>query len=161
MNASLLTRLSLVAVVAVGVFSIAATLPPPQSSTVADTIVLETDAEGEAVVGSVAELIEHVRAGAEIRVGWELSFRTSADSDPLVLEHWCDAGFLTVWQGHVFAQIHDIYTQGPMIDQAGVHLGREPHGWVAMLGSNGTMRQAFADGEPQVSKLVTRWAVVR
>ncbi|MEM7310628.1 MAG: hypothetical protein AAF682_28390 [Planctomycetota bacterium] len=138
----------------VGLLAAGASTPPAS----APALLLETDAEGEVLSGSVEALREAVERGEPIRVGWALEFRMPGQDEPERLTHWCDAGFVTVWKGQVFAQIRDIYTQGPVFDRAAIHLGREPHGWVAMLGSNGTLQSVFAGGEPSTQTVATRWA---
>ena len=120
-------------------------------------LLLETTADGEVASGSVDAVLEAVRAGRALRVGWELRFR-GPDGEEVALEHWADAGFLTIWKGHVFAQIRDIYTQGPVMDAPAIHLGREPHGWIAMFGTNGTMQSLFAGSTPGTDVIATRWA---
>ena len=125
------------------------------------TLLLETGPNGEVSAGSVEALRDAVRAGAALRVGWEFRFRTSPEEAPVSLEHWADAGFLTIWHDHVFAQIRDIHTQGPELGAPAIHLGKEPHGWTALLGSNGTLTSVFAGGDPNTEAVVTRWAVAQ
>ena len=128
-----------------------AVLPAPKT-----TVLLERNRDGEVLQGSMERLLKAARAGAELRVGWSFPFGTDR-----ALEHWADAGFLTIWNGHVFAQIRDIHTQGPVIDQPAIHLGVEPHGWGAILGSNGTLTSVFSGMDPAVEQVHVTWAVAR
>ncbi len=66
--------------------------------------------DGRASAGSKDKLREAVRAGLPVRVGWSLSF--DDDPEPEV-RHWSDSGFLTEFEGEIFAQFADIQAQGP------------------------------------------------
>lgn len=139
-------------------------------------VVYEADREGKRISGSLEDLLTYVRNGNPIRVGWELGKR---------LEHWTDAGFLTILKGHVFGQISSIYGQGtshPSIEIPFVMMSDEPDGWVAVIGTTGVMRQKFKTDQKmldaykemglndeeiqeqlkkqETSKVVTRWAVM-
>lgn len=140
-------------------------------------VVYEADREGKRISGSLEDLVGYVKSGNPIRVGWEFGKR---------LEHWTDAGFLTILKGHVFGQVSSIYGQGtsaPNIEVPFVQfISAEPDGWVAVIGTTGVMRQKFKtdqkmldvykemglnDEEVQeqlkkqeTSKVVTRWAVM-
>ncbi|OEK01933.1 hypothetical protein BFP97_10575 [Roseivirga sp. 4D4] len=108
-------------------------------------VVYEADREGNRISGSLEELNDYVRNGNPIRVGWELGKRDSTGRARL--EHWTDAGFITILKGHVFAQITSIYGQGsshPSIEVPFVQMmNGEPDGWVAIIGTTGEMRQKF------------------
>lgn len=108
-------------------------------------IVYEADREGNRISGSLEELNNYVRNGNPIRVGWELGKRDSTGRARL--EHWADAGFITILKGHVFAQISSIYGQGtshPSIEIPFVQMmNGEPDGWVAIIGTTGVMGQKF------------------
>ena len=121
---------------------------------------LVVDQGGEVLSGSLDDLVEAVHAGAPIRVGWELAFNMPDEEEARRLVHWTDAGFVSTWQGHVFAQIDDIYQQGPIMDEPGIHLIPGPHGWTAILGTTGEMRQVYGD-EGSTMPVKTTWAVVR
>lgn len=120
---------------------------------------LVTGPKGEELEGSVDAVRLAALNGERLRVGWQLSFKTAPDAEPVTLEHWSDAGFITIWHGHVFAQIRDIYTQGPVMDRPEIMLGREAHGWVAMLGTDGSMKSVFSGEAPTTDRVVTRWSI--
>ncbi|NNF06144.1 MAG: hypothetical protein HKN21_05235 [Candidatus Eisenbacteria bacterium] len=90
--------------------------------------VYEHDAEGVTLSGSKEALIEAVRAGQPIRVYWA----------GRRVEHATDAGFLTILQGEVFAQIPEILGQQPSVDPPAIAF-REPEGttWTTILATNG------------------------
>lgn len=136
-------------------------------------IVYEADPEGNAISGDRNQLLEYVQNGNPIRVGWTLKFKNPQTGKDASLQHWADAGFLTVINNHVFAQISSIYQQGPAFsDPPGVFLvNNKPDGWVAIIGTTGVMRQKFnpVDAnipedmikEMETMKVTTHWAVMK
>ncbi len=118
-------------------------------------VVYHADQEGKALSGSLEELISHVNNGNPIRVGWELSFLHPETKEKRTLVHWTDAGFVSVWGGHVFAQIKPIFQQGPGMDMPpSIFLSNyKPNGWVAILSTTGTMRQKYASDPEMIAYL--------
>ena len=113
-------------------------------------VVYEADRSGKAVSGSLEELLQYVRNGNPIRVGWELGVQSDST---FYLEHWADAGFMTIQRGHLFAQINSIYGQGttaPGMDPAVFLTSGKPHGWVAVFGTTGEVKQKFERSEVMV-----------
>lgn len=103
-------------------------------------ILLKTDTQGEVVEGSQDTLIEAVRSGSKIRVGWSLDFDKDGKAD---VEHFIDADFLTVLNGHVFNQTQFIYAQAPNSEKPQVEIGNSEMQWVAVIGSNGILMSRF------------------
>ncbi len=107
-------------------------------------VIYEADRDGNRISGSLEELVAYVRSGNPIRVGWELGKKGPGLQ---FLEHWSDAGFITIHKEHVFAQISSIYGQGtsaPSIEVPFVRMmNAEPDGWVAIIGTTGLMGQKF------------------
>jgi len=62
------------------------------------------------IEGSIDRLINKIQEGYELRIGWQLDFDQDGQSD---LEHWIDANFISILNGHVFNQIEPIYQQIP------------------------------------------------
>ncbi|OEK06247.1 hypothetical protein [Roseivirga misakiensis] len=145
-------------------------------------VVYEADKEGNRISGSLGELLEYVRNGNLVRVGWELGKKGPGQN---VIEHWTDAGFITIVKGHVFAQISSIYAQGtsaPSIEIPFVRISDEPDGWVSVIATTGVMHQKFKRTQEMVdafkrmgltdkevdeqfkkqeqSKVPTKWAVL-
>ncbi len=108
-------------------------------------IIYEANREGQKMTGSLEALNEYVKGGAPLRVGWVLTFLHPLTNEPTEMEHWADAGFITVLDGHVFAQVRSIYEQGPSFSEPpAVFLAKgKPNGWVAILGTTGVMRQKY------------------
>lgn len=108
-------------------------------------IIYEANREGQKIAGSLEELNAYVKAGAPLRVGWVLTFLHPLTKEPTEMEHWTDASFITLLDGHVFSQVRSIYEQGPSFSTPpGVFLANgKPNGWVAILGTTGVMRQKY------------------
>lgn len=110
-------------------------------------LVYENDASGQRLAGSKATLIDAVRSGQEIRVGWSLQRR----DDPLrKVEHVAEAKFLTVMSDkHVFAQISPIVGQTPMYADSIIRL-KENLEWTFIASTTGeqeSMMRQVVTGE--------------
>jgi hypothetical protein len=113
---------------------------------------LSTEPDGKVSAGSKQRLIEAVRSGAPVRVGWELDFERDGKID---LVHWAPAHFLTVFEGEVFAQIPPISKQEPILKTADVRLAKSPGAWQGLLGSTGFVEGRFSD-ESETKRLPAR-----
>ena len=103
-----------------------------QTSTLVDSgwqLVYKNDANGNAVYGNKAELLDAVRLGYPIRIGW----------GGTRVEHVADADFLTIFNGdEVFAQIKPIIGQRPQMSDDSLKIAFRPNNkWVKIAGTNG------------------------
>ena len=91
--------------------------------------VFQNDADGNAVFGEKSKVIDAVRSGYPIRIGWGSSR----------VEHVTDADFLTIFQGkEVFAQIRSIVGQAPKITNDSMQIAfRKENQWTKIAGTNG------------------------
>jgi len=98
-------------------------------------LIYHNDSDGHVISGNKDDLLNAVRAGYPIRIGWGL--RSRRDST-VTIEHVCDAKFLSIINGNdVFAQIDPIVGQRPVVqDSVGIYF-RETDEWVKIAGSNG------------------------
>jgi len=110
------------------------------SSARGQELAVKTDFNGAVVNGSIEKLIEAVRQGKEIRVGWSLDFNGDGAGN---LEHFIDAKFLTILNGHVFNQIDPIYAQAPNEQIPQVEIGNSEMKWTAIIGTNGLLVSRF------------------
>jgi len=99
-------------------------------------VLLKTNFEGKVVEGSIQNLIDNIRKGEKIRIGWGLDFNKDGKAD---LEHWIDANFLSILNGHVFNQIEPIYAQGPNMTLPQIEIGNSNMKWTAIVGTNGKL----------------------
>jgi len=107
------------------------------------------DETGAVVEGSKAALIAAARNGKPVRV----YFRGAR------VEHVLDAGFLTILENEIFAQIAPIQTQRPSVEPPVIEFREPGQQWRAIVGSDGSFR-AFADGGAVNSrKRAIRWFV--
>ncbi len=92
-------------------------------------MVYRNDETGKATFGNKAELLDAVRLGYPIRIGW------GSNS----VEHVADADFLTIFRGEeVFAQIRSIIGQAPRIDGDTLKIRfRTQNHWTKIAGTNG------------------------
>lgn len=100
-------------------------------------LVFKNDAAGKALIGDKAALLDAVRLGYPIRIGWGSNR----------VEHVADADFLTIFEGkEVFAQIKPIIGQRPAIDgdSLKIHFRSNNH-WVKMAGTNGFSTSLMTD----------------
>lgn len=91
--------------------------------------VFQNDASGNSVFGDKARLMDAVRLGYPIRIGWGSNR----------VEHVADAHFLTIFDGEeVFAQTQTIIGQAPTIegDTMKIRFRAQNH-WTKMAGTNG------------------------
>ena len=103
-------------------------------------VLLQTDFEGQIVAGSMERLLQKVRAGKKLRIGWQLDF----DQDGVAnVEHWIDAEFITVLNGQVFNQIAPIYRQIPKAEIPQVQIRNSNMQWTAIIGTNGKLLSRY------------------
>tara|TARA_R110002033_G_scaffold169718_1_gene210860 strand:- start:487 stop:924 length:438 start_codon:yes stop_codon:yes gene_type:complete len=103
-------------------------------------ILLKTNFDGNITEGSLKTLIENIKNGESIRIGWQLDFNNDKIPD---LEHWIDGNFLTILNGHVFNQIEPIYGQLPLSEIPQVQIDNSPMQWTAIIGTNGKLISRF------------------
>jgi hypothetical protein len=115
------------------------------------------EADGRASEGSKEALRKAFRAGLPLRVGWSLNF--DDDPEPEVT-HWSDGGFLTEFEGEVFAQFPDIQAQGPRLGKASIGMPAKRKRWTGLLGTNGVLEGNFDDGEvTPTARVRSEWCV--
>lgn len=96
-------------------------------------IVLETDFDGNVVNGSKEALIEEIRKGKPVRVGWQLDFNKDKVGD---FDHWMDAEFITILKDDVFTQIKNINLQVPKMEIPQIDIIPVNTMWTGIIGTN-------------------------
>jgi len=103
------------------------------------TLIYQNDENGNRVLGDLNKLINAVRNGEPIRIGWKIEHPTNKG---IKVEHFADAQFITVLSDSVvFAQIEPIVGQTPDIKDKFVSL-KENTTWAfcaSSLGKNDSM----------------------
>jgi hypothetical protein len=113
--------------------------------------------DGQASEGSKETLRTAFRAGLPLRVGWSLSFDDDAHPE---VTHWSDGGFLTEFEGEIFAQLNDIQAQGLRTGRASVAMPAKRKRWSGLIGTNGVLENNFDDGELAESAHVrSEWCI--
>lgn len=99
-------------------------------------LVFRNSKNGKIVFGSKERLVEAVRSGYSIRVGWGARRRNDTSKS---VEHLAAAQFLTIANGkEVFAQIQPIIGQNPGLEKDTLDIVfRENLQWILMVGTNG------------------------
>jgi hypothetical protein len=113
--------------------------------------------DGSASAGSKDKLREAVRAGLPVRVGWSLNFDDNPEPD---VRHWSDSGFITEFEGEIFAQFADIQAQGPRRGKASISMPAKRKRWSGIVGTTGVLESNFDDGEAMPSTHVrSEWCI--
>ena len=109
----------------------------PDSSKAGWQKVYQSDENGQATFGEKSKLIDAVRLGYPVRVGWGSNR----------VEHVAPADFLTIFEGEeVFAQISTIVGQAPRIDGDSLKIRfRTQNHWTMIAGTNGYMTSIMTD----------------
>jgi hypothetical protein len=113
--------------------------------------------DGRASEGSKDALRAAFHGGLPLRVGWSLNF--DDDPEPEVT-HWSDSGFLTEFEGEIFAQLADIQAQGPRVGTRSIQMPVKRKRWSGLVGTNGVLESNFDDGEAAEARRVrSEWCV--
>lgn len=96
---------------------------------------LTVNVDGVVEAGSKIALQQAVMQGHSLRVGWRLD---DQQGDPVMI-HWADAGFLSLFEGEVFAQMQPIHRQVPQRGHARINLSSELQHWTGLIGTNGLL----------------------
>ncbi len=98
-------------------------------------LVYKNDANGQAVFGNKQELIDAVRSGKTVKIGFGGQLRSDTT---LTLEHVFEAQFFTILNDNeVYAQMLPIIGQNPLIEKDTTNIiFRETH-WNILVGTNG------------------------
>ncbi|MEM9919671.1 MAG: hypothetical protein AAF990_16360 [Bacteroidota bacterium] len=99
-------------------------------------ILLRTDFTGQVTEGAIDSLISEIKKGKEIRIGWQLDFDDDGHPD---IEHWVDANFISILNGHVFNQITPIYRQIPKRALPQINITQSNTQWTGIIGTNGKL----------------------
>lgn len=100
------------------------------------------DADGIKLSGSKEALIEAVRNGKQVRIGWKMGEGAKK------AEHFADAKRVTIMNGEVYAQIEPIIHQHAKPKRKNI-IFRSGIGWTfiaSTTGNNSTMLYDMADG---------------
>lgn len=106
-------------------------------------IVLKTDFQGTIIQGSIEDLISKIQEGHTLRLGWSLDFNNDNTPD---IEHWVEAEFITIMNGHVYNQVKTIHQQIPL--PANVDLSSNGNTWQAIISTKGVMQHQYAFENP-------------
>lgn len=113
-------------------------------------LVYAHDESGERLSGDKQELIEAVRDAKPVRVYFA----------GRRVEHIADGGFLTIFEGEVFAQMDPIETQAPDEDPVRIEFRDPGTKWHAIIATNGRFT-AFSDGgTPNNRQTGAKWFIM-
>ena len=128
-------------------------------------ILYSNDKKGNATKGLKENLMNAVRNGCEIRIGWGLYGKAVANGKEVIfsVEHLADTNFLTISNDEIFAQIKPIMGQAPAMNEPNISL-IETTQWQAIFSTTGKLNQIFLDKDPKrtqkaTSRVNTHWYV--
>lgn len=109
----------------------------PNNSNTGWQKIFQNDENGQHTFGNKSKLIDAVRLGYPIRIGWGSNR----------IEHVADADFLSIFEGEeVFAQIKTIIGQAPRIDSDSLKIRfRTQNHWTMIAGTNGYSTSLMTD----------------
>ncbi|OJJ23932.1 hypothetical protein BKI52_06165 [marine bacterium AO1-C] len=114
------------------------------------------DAQGKTTHGNKTHLVNAVRNGFPVRVGWGVIFRSGANG----IEHVTDAKFLSIYKGEVFGQVQPIIGQRPTRKRADIRLDSLQHRtWRAIFGTTGEMHTVGNKSKGGYSRRPMYWYV--
>jgi hypothetical protein len=143
--------------IAIAIAIAALTLPAAASTSTCPVHLATIEPDGNASAGSKDALRNAFRAGLPLRVGWSLNFDDDAEPE---VTHWSDGGFLTEFEGEIFAQFDDIQAQGPRTGTRSIQMPAKRKRWSGLVGTNGVLESNFDDGEVVPSMRVrSEWCV--
>ncbi len=114
---------------------------------------LTVNADGTVQAGSKTALQQAVMQGQSLRVGWRLD---DQQGKPVII-HWADAGFISLFEGEVFAQIQSIHRQVPQRGHAQIHLSSELQHWTGLIGTNGVLVNRMDNRAQTGERKVKSW----
>lgn len=103
-------------------------------------VMLKTNFSGKVEYGSIDSLISKIQEGKALRIGWQLDFDENGESD---LEHWIDADFISILNGHVFNQITPVYRQIPESNIPQMQIINSSIKWTGIIGTNGKLLNRY------------------
>lgn len=122
------------------------------------TLIYENDDNGNAVYGEKETLMEAIRNGEDIRIGWK---HQSPTNPKVKVEHWANAKFITIMSDEtILAQIDPIVGQTPNFDDQTIIL-KENFEWSMIASSSGKndhMTRKVMTGEI-MSHQKSRWGI--
>ena len=114
-------------------------------------------ADGAIIRGSKERLRQAIGNGLPVRIGWQLDANRDGTVD---VAHWTDAGFVTEFEGEIFAQLDDIQRQSPMRGQTRVLMPAGRQRWSGLLGTTGMLESHLDDGsQPNSVRVRSTWCV--
>ena len=118
---------------------------------------LTVEPDGSVSRGTKDRLRSAVAGGLPLRVGWSLDFNADGVVD---VAHWSDAGFISVFEGEIFAQVADIQRQTPVRGQATIRMSVGRQRWSGIVGTNAVLEGHLDDGSAPTSLRVrSTWCV--
>lgn len=115
-------------------------------------LVYEHDEQGNLIHGSKEILLESVRRGSDVKVGWRMG------NGEETVEHFSEVQFLTIMDGEVYGQITPILSQNPSIKKAQVTI-RNGLKWSFIAGTNGKNSTYYysSDDGTVLDQSIYRW----
>ncbi len=137
------------AVLALVIATLSGAVPPLQCA----HPLLELDVRGAVVQGSEARVLDVVRSGGQLRIGWYRADRSGAPT----VTHWVDATFVTARGPHVYAQFGAIHAQRPTRAPVGLDLHAKRGRWFGLIGTDGMLEGRRDDDPVRTNRVPMMW----
>lgn len=119
-----------------------------------DTHLVSIDQTGTATAGSKAALLEAIRTGKPIRIGFRLD---ETGTGSYYLTHWYEPQYLTVMGDEVYTHASKVHLQVPDMEIADIPPAEDTELWLALIGTDGEAYFRFTRDAQPLSRQVASW----
>ena len=124
--------------------------PPPDC----EHLLVKVDGAGQVTAGDKAALIEAVRSGQSVQVGFRLA---ETPAGGFFLTHWYAPYSMTVMGEDVFTHSSRVHLQMPDAEIEDLPPAERSQMWVTLIGTDGILHGRYPDEATPTAHAVTAW----
>jgi len=124
--------------------------PPPEC----EHLLVEVDGAGQVTAGDKVALIEAVRSGQSVQVGFRLA---ETPAGGFFLTHWYAPYSMTVMGEDVFTHSSRVHLQMPDAEIEDLPPAERSQMWVTLIGTDGILHGRYQDEATPTAHAVTAW----